>query len=92
MARHLLSASSAHQPTTQAGRHDVSVIFGAFVSDIYLPHAKLRKLSWDVDERIIRKYLSPKFGDRRFSGMMDKQNRDAPRRKSRSHACMDCQD
>lgn len=42
MARHHPSASAAHQPSAQAGRHDVPVIFDAFVSDIYLPHVKLR--------------------------------------------------
>lgn len=67
MARHHPSASPAQQPPTQAGRHDVPVIFDAFVSDIYLPHAKLRKRSWDVDERIARQHLSPTFGDRRLA-------------------------
>ena len=66
MARHHPSASAAHQPSAQAGRHDVPVIFDAFVSDIYLPHVKLRKRSWDVDERIARQHLSPTFGDRRL--------------------------
>ena len=66
MARHHPSASSVHQPSAQAGRHDVPVIFDAFVSDIYLPHAKLRKRSWDVDERIARQHLSPTFGDRQL--------------------------
>lgn len=67
MARHHPSASPAQQPPAQAGRHDVPVIFDAFVSDIYLPHAKLRKRSWDVDERIARQHLSPTFGDRRLA-------------------------
>ena len=67
MARHHPSASAAHQPSAQAGRHDVPVIFDAFVSDIYLPHVKLRKRSWDVDERIARQHLSPTFGDRRLA-------------------------
>ena len=66
MARHHPSASAAHQPSAQAGRHDVPVIFDAFVSDIYLPHVKLRKRSWDVDERIARQHLSPTFGDRQL--------------------------
>ena len=42
--------------------------FDAFVSHIYLPHVKLRKRSWQVDERIARQYLSPVFGDRFFDG------------------------
>lgn len=67
MARHHMSASSAHQPPAHAGRHDLPVIFDAFVSDIYLPHAKLRKRSWSVDERIARQHLSPAFGDRRLA-------------------------
>lgn len=67
MARHHPSASSAHQPPAQAGRHDVPITLGAFVSGIYLPHANLCKRSWDVDERITRKHLSPTFGDRRLA-------------------------
>ena len=67
MARHHPSASSAQQPPAQAGRHDVPAIFDAFVSDIYLPHVKLRKRSWKVDERIARQHLSPTFGGRRLA-------------------------
>ena len=67
MARHHPSASSAHQPPAQAGRHDVSVIFDAFITSIYLPHVKLRKRSWSVDERIARQHLSPTFGARELA-------------------------
>lgn len=38
----------------------------AFVSQIYLPHARMRKRSWEVDERIARRHLSPVFGSRRI--------------------------
>ncbi len=67
MVRHLLSAYSAHQPSAQSGRHDVLVIFDAFVLDSYLPHVKLRKRSWSVDECIARQHLFPTFGDRRLA-------------------------
>ena len=43
--------------------------FDAFVSQIYLPYAKSRKRSWQVDERIARQHLSPAFGDRRFAAI-----------------------
>ena len=33
-----------------------------FFSRVYLPHARARKRSWRVDERIARQYLSPAFG------------------------------
>ena len=39
----------------------------AFVSQIYLPHIKIRKRSWKIDERIARQHLSPAFGDRSLS-------------------------
>lgn len=35
-----------------------------FVSSVYLPHIRLRKRSWSVDERIARQHLSPTFGAR----------------------------
>ncbi len=35
----------------------------AFVSQVYLPHVRVRKRSWRIDERIARKHLSPVFGD-----------------------------
>ncbi len=66
MVRHHMSAFPAHQLPGQSGRHDVPVILDAFASDIYLPHVKLRKRSWKVDERIARQHLSPAFGDRRL--------------------------
>lgn len=31
----------------------------AFISEVYLPHVRLRKRSWTVDERIARQHLSP---------------------------------
>lgn len=39
----------------------------AFVSEIYLPNIKIRKRSWQVDERVARQYLSPIFGHRAIS-------------------------
>lgn len=33
-----------------------------FVSQVYLPHARMRKRSWRIDERIARRHLSPVFG------------------------------
>lgn len=40
----------------------IKISFDKFVSNIYLPFAKMAKRSWQVDERIARKYLSPTFG------------------------------
>ncbi len=37
-----------------------------FVSAVYLPRMRLRKRSWNVDERIARQHISPFFGGRRF--------------------------
>lgn len=34
----------------------------AFITQIYLPNAKVLKRSWKIDERISRKYISPAFG------------------------------
>ena len=67
MARHHPSAPSAQQAPAQAGRHEAPVTFDAFVSSIYLPHVKLRKRSWRVDERIARQHLSPAFGARELA-------------------------
>ena len=67
MARHHPSAPSAQQASVQAGRHEAPVTFDAFVSSIYLPHVKLRKRSWRVDERIARQHLSPAFGARELA-------------------------
>lgn len=33
-----------------------------FVSDVYLPHIRLRKRSWQVDERILKQHILPTFG------------------------------
>ncbi len=46
-----------------------AITFDTFVSDVYLPHARLRKRSWHVDERIARQHLSPAFGDRGLADM-----------------------
>lgn len=35
----------------------------AFVSSTYLPHIRLRKRSWEVDERILRQHILPTFGN-----------------------------
>lgn len=39
----------------------------AFVSTVYLPHIRLRKRSWRVDERIARQHLSSTFGDKQLA-------------------------
>ncbi len=72
MARHYPSTRSTASSLTQTGdsdRHATPdpVNFDAFVSSIYLPHVKLRKRSWHVDERIARRYLSSIFGGRRIA-------------------------
>ncbi len=40
------------------------ITLDSFVSRIYLPHIKMRKRSWQIDERISRRILSPLFGTR----------------------------
>ncbi len=67
MARHRSSAPLAQQSPAQAGRRDAPITLDAFVSTVYLPHVKVRKRSWRVDERIARQHLSPTFGDRRLA-------------------------
>lgn len=47
----------------------ISSSFDAFISEVYLPHIRLRKRSWTVDERIARQYLSPAFGNRELSSI-----------------------
>ena len=41
----------------------------AFISEVYLPHVRLRKRSWTVDERIARQHLSPAFGNRELASL-----------------------
>lgn len=73
---------TCHRPTTSSARprparserrggpaKTRAVGLDAFVSDVYLPHARLRKRSWRVDERIARQHISPAFGDRRPDGI-----------------------
>ncbi|MDR0339468.1 MAG: tyrosine-type recombinase/integrase [Desulfovibrio sp.] len=43
-------------------RETAAITLDAFVASLYLPHARFRKRSWHVDERIARQYLSPAFG------------------------------
>ncbi len=58
-----------HNPTPkiQHKAKDGQFTLDAFVSQIYLPNIKIRKRSWQIDERIARKYLSPVFGHRLLS-------------------------
>ena len=65
MNRYLLTK----QIPALAGRSDILISLDTFVSNIYLPHTKLRKRSWRVDERIARQHLSPVFGHRRLAGI-----------------------
>ena len=73
MPRHHSPACSAKTPLAQNGHcgrcATNSASFDAFVSTVYLPHVKLRKRSWRVDERIARQHLSPLFGARRLAGI-----------------------
>ena len=68
MSRHYSSTRPIASPpiqTDDSGRHTPDPInLDAFVSSIYLPHVKLRKRSWRVDERIARQHLSSSFGAR----------------------------
>lgn len=72
MARHSPSTRSRPSSPTQIGifgrrTKPDSLNLDAFVSSVYLPHVKVRKRSWRVDERIARQHLSPAFGDRRLA-------------------------
>jgi integrase len=72
MARHRQPQSPANPPPVRrrGGQAETGVItFDAFVESLYLPHAKLRKRSWQVDERIARQHLSPAFGAHGFADM-----------------------
>lgn len=41
----------------------------AFISQIYLPYIRLRKRSWQTDERMARRHLSPVFGAKALTGI-----------------------
>ena len=58
-----------HNPTAkiQHKTKDGQFTLDAFVSQIYLPNIKIRKRSWQIDERIVRQHLSPVFGHRLLS-------------------------
>ncbi|WP_304736648.1 site-specific integrase [uncultured Desulfovibrio sp.] len=59
-----------HRQHAATARQDDILELDAFVDAVYLPHVKMRKRSWRVDERITRKRLSPVFGDRRLDGIL----------------------
>ena len=72
MARHYSSTRPIASPSIQtddSGRQAKpdSINLDAFVSNVYLPHVKLRKRSWSVDERIARQHLSSSFGARKLA-------------------------
>ena len=73
MAQHRPQRSAALRPSGNSGRRDCartdSLRLDAFVAAVYLPHVRLRKRSWRVDERIARQRLSPTFGARRLDGI-----------------------
>ncbi|WP_308620195.1 tyrosine-type recombinase/integrase [uncultured Desulfovibrio sp.] len=58
-----------HDPKSKLSRKtkDGQLTLDVFVSRIYLPNIKVRKRSWQIDERIARQYLSPVFGHRVLS-------------------------
>lgn len=39
-----------------------AMTFEAFVNEHYLPHARVKKRSWDFDKRILRLHILPRFG------------------------------
>ena len=57
------SAAPSH-PKIRTGRktYKKEPCCATFVSDVYLPHIRLRKRSWEVDERILRQHILPTFG------------------------------
>ncbi len=71
MARHpfwsLINGSLSEEQSKTAGNNVFTL--DIFVSSVYLPHIRLRKRSWRVDERIARQYLSPAFGDWGVAGI-----------------------
>ncbi len=71
MTHHYSSTRLVTSPSSQigdSGRHTPAPInLDAFVTNIYLPHVKLRKRSWRVDERIARQHLSSSFGARKLA-------------------------
>ena len=72
MVRRRPSVSSTSSPSLPVKRNsgqperDTFNLDG-FVSSVYLPHIRLRKRSWRVDERIARQHLSPTFGARELA-------------------------
>ena len=71
MPRHHQPICSAKPPCVRIGRCgrrvNDAVSLDAFISNVYLPHVRLRKRSWGVDERIARQHLSPTFGARELA-------------------------
>ena len=72
MVRRRPSVSSASTPSLlikkNSGQQECNTSnFDGFVSSVYLPHVRLRKRSWRVDERIARQHLSPTFGARKIA-------------------------
>lgn len=57
--RRLETACPANSP--KGGSRSVMTL-DRFVSDQYLPYMRLRKRSWEMDERVIRRYVSPVLG------------------------------
>ena len=72
MVRRRPSVSSTSSPSLpvkrNSGRPERDTFnLDGFVSSVYLPHIRLRKRSWRVDERIARQHLSPTFGARELA-------------------------
>lgn len=72
MVRRRPSVSSASSPSLPVKRNSGqpernTFNLDGFVSTVYLPHIRLRKRSWRVDERIARQHLSPTFGARELA-------------------------
>lgn len=63
----------AYLPTRRRQRRSgrqargIPATFDLFVSSVYLPHARQRKASWDVDERIERRHFSTTFDKLRLA-------------------------
>ena len=72
MVRRRPSVSSTSSPSLPVKRNSGqpernTFNLDGFVSSVYLPHIRLRKRSWSVDERIARQHLSPTFGARELA-------------------------
>lgn len=54
-------------PKTERLRFSEFPTFAEFANQHYLPFAKVRKRSWQIDENLLRNHLTPRFGAKRLN-------------------------